>query len=132
MKTLLKLLIIVSLLLAPYAGPAQAAAHEDMPAASMMSVHAAMGHDMGHDMGRDMAKSMTTHDCCEQPAVAAELTPHDCDNSCSNCQHHCSSSASGLVAMFNLDTHLHPLVQWPAVRAVPVARTENQIRPPMF
>ncbi|WP_417685577.1 hypothetical protein [Pseudidiomarina gelatinasegens] len=119
MNTLLKLMIIVSLLLAPFSGPAQAAA---LSSASMMSHHAMM----------DTATSDSQqHDCCEQPAVEATNMHQSCDNSCSDCQHHCSSSAGALVARFAVDALYHPVTLWPSVNALLLTRSETSLRPPM-
>lgn len=119
MNTLLKLMIIVSLLLAPFSGPAQAAAPSS---ASMISHHAMM----------DTATSDSQqHDCCEQPAVEATTMHQSCDNSCSDCQHHCSSSAGALIARFAVDALYHPVTLWPSVNALLLTRSETSLRPPM-
>ncbi|WP_055439264.1 hypothetical protein [Pseudidiomarina woesei] len=123
MNILIKLLVIVSLLLAPFSGSAASA----MPTADSSNDMHAM-----HAMHDDSAM-MANHDCCdtEQQANFSQAAHQQCDNSCGDCQHHCSSSASGLIALIQLPTQYHPLTQWPHSHGVPLSRQESQIRPPM-
>lgn len=120
MQTLLKLVIIVSLLLAPFAGQAADA----MPMSPAQSMH--------HMSDHDMADMHANHDCCDTEQAQATANAHlECDNSCGDCQHHCSSSASGLVAAIQLEPNLTIYEQWPSLQAVPLSRQEGQLRPPM-
>lgn len=120
MQTLLKLMIIVSLLLAPFAGQAGDA----MPMSPAQSMHQMSDHDMTDMHGN--------HDCCDTEQAQVIVSAHlECDNSCGDCQHHCSSSASGLIAAVQLEPNLTIYEQWPRLQAVPLSRQEGQLRPPM-
>jgi hypothetical protein len=121
MQILLKLMIIVSLLLAPFSGQAR----EAMP----ITPDQHMQHQMSD---HDMEGTHANHDCCDTLKAQVSANPHtNCDNSCGDCQHHCSSSASGLIAAIQLQTNLSIFEQWPSLQAVPLSRQEGQLRPPM-
>lgn len=121
MQTLLKLMIIVSLLLAPFSGQAWQA----MPVTPEQHMHQQMA-------AHDMADMHANHDCCDAEQAQAPANSHsNCDNSCGDCQHHCSSSASGLITAIALQPNLSIFEQWPSLRAVPLSRQEGQLRPPM-
>ncbi|PHR64761.1 MAG: hypothetical protein COA51_07120 [Idiomarina sp.] len=117
----MKLMIIVSLLLAPFAG--QAGEVMSVPSEQSMSHHA---------QSHDMADMHANHDCCDtEPAQATANVHFECDNSCGDCQHHCSSSASGLIATTQVEPNMTIYEQWPNLQAVPLSRQEGQLRPPM-
>jgi|GEM_PF-2809922 len=120
MQTLLKLMIVVSLLLAPFAGHAGDAVHpSSVQSMQHMSVH-------------DMADLHTHHDCCDaEQAQATANAQLECDNGCGDCQYHCSSSTIGLIAALQLTPNLTIYEAWPNLQAVPLSRHEGQLRPPM-
>ncbi|RUO49202.1 hypothetical protein [Pseudidiomarina donghaiensis] len=125
MNTVIKLLIIVSLLLTPFSGSAA----DVMP---MPASHVSDNMNEAHAMHATHTE-MANHDCCdtEQQTNVSQATHQQCDNSCGDCQHHCSSSASGLIAVTQLPFQAHPHTKWPTSHGVPLARHESQIRPPM-
>lgn len=111
MKTFL-MLIIVSLMLGPLAAPAQA-------------VTADQAHHQSAAVGE--------HDCCDEQSMA-KATPmqhQDCEPNCADCQHHCSSFASGLMTVPLLHSNLADQAYWPAEITSPLTRIERQDRPPL-
>ena len=125
MHTLLKLMIIVSLLLAPFAG--QAGDAMPVPSDQHMSHHMSQ-----NSQAHDNTNMHASHDCCDSEPAQATANAHlQCDNSCGDCQHHCSSSASGLITAIQLEPNLTMFEQWPRLQAVPLSRQESQLRPPM-
>lgn len=111
MKTFL-MLIIVSLMLGPLAAPAQAVAA---------------------DQAHHQSAAADAHDCCDEQSMmtAAQMQHQDCEPNCTDCQHHCSSSASGLMTVRLLDSNLAEQAHWPAEITSPLHRIERQDRPPL-
>ncbi|KFZ31258.1 hypothetical protein IDSA_00535 [Pseudidiomarina salinarum] len=111
MKTFL-MLIIVSLMLGPLAAPAQAVAA---------------------DQAHHQTVAADEHDCCDEQGTmtVAQMQHQDCEPNCTDCQHHCSSFASGLMTVRLLDSNLAGQAQWPAEITSPLNRIERQDRPPL-
>ncbi|PTB89480.1 hypothetical protein C9927_01800 [Pseudidiomarina aestuarii] len=83
-------MLIVLLVLGSLGTPASARVSDDSMSASNVP---AMQHHMAADADAD-------HSCCDDETNASEIVAiqhMDCDNTCSDCQHHCAGSASALT-----------------------------------
>lgn len=83
-------MLIVLLVLGSLGTPASARVSDDGMSASHT---AAMQHTVSADVDAE-------HSCCDDEATSSEIVviQHmDCDNTCSDCQHHCAGSASALT-----------------------------------
>lgn len=83
-------MLIVLLVLGSLGTPASARVSDNTMSASDVP---AMQHPMAADADAD-------HSCCDDETSSSEVIAiqHvDCDNTCSDCQHHCAGSASALT-----------------------------------
>ncbi len=112
-------LLIVMLLLVPFAAPAKAAA----PAGeATMAMHHA-------DMAAD-------HACCDDSDKANvssnTMAEHmSCDGSCSDCQHFCGASALALLPNLSAVRALPEQRLWQPTLANLITRKDRLERPPM-
>ncbi|HET8817517.1 MAG TPA: hypothetical protein VFM61_08735 [Pseudidiomarina sp.] len=122
MNTLIRVLMLLMVLGSVGTPVSARVSHESMSASDAMP--------MQHEMATETAAK---HACCDGDDSSNLITIQhaDCDNACSDCQHHCAGSASALTqTAFTFPTTL-PALPLRIEGSVTTARPGYLDRPPM-